>query len=197
MTGMKRRGVRKRIGLAVLLCFLISLTGCGDPPVGKTETTGISRYGNYDSFAAEKLNTEFAGCLPEKVPDGSMDTDYFYTYQCALFGDPSFAVRLNVTFQSRESYEAELARIQALPCKSVSSLEGRSLYVLNGDQTDAERYLDEEIYDGLFFVFELAAADDKTWTIQYLSGRWWDSAQMNHTADLLRLLEYMQDNGSA
>ena len=110
---------RKLLVFVVLFVIPTLLGGCSDPPIGTELIDNPTRYmtvNQYvrelrEKFVEEKRITE--GFLPSKL-DTEKTTEYQYWYECALFGDPRYAITVTVQLPDEEALQKERNRIKQL-----------------------------------------------------------------------------------
>ena len=176
--------MKRFLALLVLLSVLLSLCACGDPPVQTLQTDKSAEYLRLNTYVSDILAADFAGSLPEAIPQNT-DCDYRHYYQCAVLGDPHFAVYLSVTV-SGDVFRDELTRIENLNAAQQTTDGPVLCFVFQGTDKEVSEYLDtSEIYDGRSFRFEMVKFDTDSNTIEYLTALQNDNAVTELVRDFL------------
>ncbi len=157
-----------KVLIVVLVCILLIVLVLFLLTNKKSETTDINDYLKYHSWVETMLEEELNGSLPSKEIVNSADVDtYLYRYNNGgLLGDRTFIIDLKCKYNEKD-YSAEKTRIESLSSKMVNA-DSKQLYLINYP-SNIDYFSDDEIYDGLAFVFEIVIVDDKNQSIEYLS----------------------------
>ena len=167
--------MKKFFSLLILLALLLSLCACGDPPIQSLHTDNPAQYLQLNEYTTHVLTSDFFDSLPDRIPENT-DCSYHHYYECSLVGDPHFAVCLSVT-TSDTVFQEELHRIENLGSVQQLDIGQARYFFFHGTDQDISEYLDTtQIYDGMFFRFEIVKFDMEHGTIEYISARQNDNA---------------------
>lgn len=156
--------------IAVLLpALLFVCTACSDPHIDSVTIEDSRKYMQVNSFVYARLQSDFSGFLISEEQINPSSADYYYHYECAPLGEPSFIVYLVNRFAEYAFFESEHSRICKLALESHNIDEGVILYSAKDSCESVNQYLDEEVLDGLCFYFEFALVDMNNNTISYLT----------------------------
>lgn len=163
----------KKLALFIII-FLLSIVAALIIWIGpRAESTNLSDYGEWIGATERILNQDFHGTLPSKEAMEEQGVDYYYKYYEAMGGDPNFLIYVELSFPDRASFETEVAKYAPFSAISVMTGEER-VYPIQFSEADIQGFLDEKIYDGMYYSFEIAAADGKSFTLRILNARLWD-----------------------
>jgi len=152
--------------LPVLFVFFMIAFG----KIVEVNDTSVESYGSFNNTTNNILEKYEAILLPDKSLAAEFCRSYIYEYQEAFFGDPNFYIYAELELTDA-AFSAELERLDTL-CENGPEDEG--IYVVQGSKEEFESYSDDEILDGMFYVFEIAKADESAGTIEYLTAYLWD-----------------------
>lgn len=186
-----RNYVRKVIimGVVSLLILCIVLLLAQNPVVGSNITEDIGKYLQVNTYVENHLKRYHAGFLPPFEIINQDTAYYYYSYNCALFGDPNYLIYLENTFSDNSSLICEQERIVAISSRSISIDNNQTLYIAKDIQNDISLYTDDKIRDGLSFVFEIAIINKKLNKITYLSTLQQDNNQKDKR--IIEILGYI------
>ena len=80
---------------AVIVMLLAMLSSCTHPPIDSTSTTDARQYLHFNKFVNVTLTEYFEGVLPAEEVIDLTTAQYYYEYNCAMFGSPNFLIYLN------------------------------------------------------------------------------------------------------
>ncbi len=160
------------VSLAVAVLFL------SKPPVGEALTRDPQAYLETNRYVArQRSKRQQEGALhslflPQAVEDGNC-SGYLSWYDCAFFGDPSYAITVTVSYPDRESYLAEYGRLTRM--EGVSLRKGGDVAVIGYNvYPGVHGYLEPPVRDGSEYVMEYAIASDDVLTITYTECQLWE-----------------------
>lgn len=162
--------------LSMLILFFADEAFSADPPVETVTIYDKEQYMQFNSYVANAIKSDFSQTLPQAIPEQASITNYVYSYRCALFGDPTFSVMLELKYAERAVFEREMERLHSLE-NSVAILADsldKKLICIDSNLVSIEKYLDKEVFDGLSFSISCAEIDEKNMTITYCIASLWD-----------------------
>lgn len=174
------------IVITILILNMVVLSGCAYPPMGYENVTDPEKYMEVNWFVNKELNDYFEGSMPKEIPKQSNNVHYYYHYSAGILGDPSFLLDLSLVYNSDTLYSSENTRLGSLCHGNITTTNGCKYYLIQFKKEDLQNYMDDEIYDGLSYNFEIAAANDLQKSIEYLSAKQYDSAGVSD--DIRKLL---------
>lgn len=147
-------------------------------PVGNVEITDESKYLDTNDFTQEMIDEYSVGVLPAKINPGKNICNYNYSYNCALFGEPTCVVYLSCKYADIDEFKNEENRINTL-CNIQSQMNDyKALYTSDSELiNNYNKYTDNEVLDGLLYIFEFAIINQDESTIEYVF-----AIQYDHTA---------------
>ena len=167
--------------LSVLLLFCLSFITVVvgfmfflDPPIGETTETDPKALGNYNNYVENALLSDFKGSLPTAGAPGRNDQRYLYWYGCSVFGDPQFCVNLTSRFEDATAFNTEWARIEELSVCFEEISDKEKIYFINGTSENISKLLDDEIFDGTPYQFEIVIVNSELQSMEYFSAFLWE-----------------------
>lgn len=121
--------------------------------------TDPDRYGRYNKYTREQL-ADFAGILPESIPEGAQDVIYSCDYVEGV--DRSFIIDLAYTLDE-ENYYAEKSRLGHL-AEDSRLIDGVRYYVCSTG--DLDEFFNDTVLVGYTYRVEIAVCDDETHSIR-------------------------------
>ena len=184
----KERIVALIITLIILLSASTSLAIENTPPVGEARSDDSLHYLECNDYVLSILGNSYVGILPSEI-DEQGKPEYHYRYSCAVFGDPNFSIFLSMKYDDEEEYNKEIARIDHLMNECTNTeLICDSTYILTGAKQDIEKALDDQIYDGLRFNFEIVHCDEQNLKVWFYLAQIWDGSVPEDDKKMLQSL---------
>lgn len=138
---------------------------------------GMRNYGEWEDFTKEYLSQKFLCTLPSKEIVAAFGTDYYYNYKKPTFlGDHNFVINLTIEFPSEDIYYQALSSYTDISCM-VKVIHAETWYFIQYSEDHAMEYIDNEIYDGMFYDFEVIIASHEKYSIEFLCAHVWDYYQ--------------------
>ena len=160
----------------IILLLLIFVSSCDTPPIDMIETSNISEYLLVNTYTQEVLQRYYLGGLPSVEHIDISKGQYYYKYECSVFGDPNFIIYLKNYYDSN-SFEREQARLIEISVEVLASNDGKFLYIMGGAWEEISAYCDDVINDGRSFNLEYAIANPDDNTIEFLTASVQDNYQ--------------------
>lgn len=156
----------------ICICaIIITLIFCGCISANHANITSKEKYGQWNDEVKNLLNSDFKGSLPNKSLVDKYCMEYHYTYDHAPAGDPAFNIYADLHIDDINDFSDEIIRFSNY---DFVNKNGIIYYLINFNSEDLNELLNNEIYDGMYFVFEVAAVDEQKQEIRYLSSYVWD-----------------------
>lgn len=183
------KAVKKRLIAYVLLAILtgavLFLAFRDEPPVGERIVTDPVRYLQTSRYVATRREAALAdGRLTRSflpyLQDGAEMRDYLYWYNCALLGDPNYAVAVTVYYADEGAFEAEIRRLCALEDFGWTASEG-TLIIDKGTAPKIRALLEPPLRDGCEYLLEYAIVSLKERTITYTEADLWEGQVCHET----------------
>ena len=173
-----------RKSLILLVILLLTLSGCA---AKDTACTDISCYGKWSGPAGDILEESFVLPLPSAESVSKYGQDYYCRESGSAFGDKSIIVDLTLAYPTETEFAGALEGLSSSFPQPVE-IGHRLVYpvIFSGDS--AADYLDGEIYDGMFYAFELLYASPEDCTLRILKAHVWDYFEDAHLSQALREL---------
>ena len=184
----------KKFCIALFIAIAFICASCDSPPIGTTETQDVDEYLCFNNSVSNVIDTQFSGILPAKEILNLKSASYYYSYECATFGDPSFVVYLENVVEDSSSFTEEKQRIVNLSDYSVDMGSSCFLCSVTNPERAAQEYTDQIINDGLAISFEMAIIDEKRMSITYLVASQQDSNENQHI--IMEFLKAIQGQGN-
>ena len=159
--------------MLVCLLTILFLSACSGPPVGLEECTDANQYLRVNTYVMAHLQHSHESLFPSNVNSAA---DYYYRYECALLGEPSFMVYLKQDFPSREELTEESDKLAAMLPKKIVVDGCITAYASNDIYSAVALLTDDEINDGMALRLEMVIIDSASLTIEYLSALQQDNA---------------------
>ncbi|MBP3538644.1 MAG: hypothetical protein J6J62_02245 [Oscillospiraceae bacterium] len=177
--------MKKRVRFFPVL-ILIFLTLAGIFALGKT--LKADSYGDWGRKTKAILSENFNGFLPEVAVAQNYGQNYYYKYKQAPLGDANFVIYIEIALPDDAAFNNFLAgyEIDSIESRSMSN---ETVYFIQGDAESIAEYLDDEIYDGMYYNFELISVDKNSLTVEFLSAQVWDYYKDDFLCNHLRILE--------
>ena len=162
--------------LSVLLLFCLSfiiVVIAGfilffDPSIGETTKTDPKALGNYNHYVENVLLSDLKGLLPSESTSDRNDQSYLYWYSGSL-GGSQFCIALNSQFEDEAAFDAERARIEALSAHSEEISDEEKIYYIKGTAENISNLLDDEVFDGIHYQFEIAIVNSESQSVEYFT----------------------------
>ena len=185
----KERIVTLVVTLIVVVLFAsTSLAIENTPPIGKTRSDDSLHYLECNDYVLNVLKDYYVGILPSKI-DVQGKLEYHYRYSCAILGDPNFSIFLSMKYDDEDKYNEEIARIEHLVnAHTTAELLCDSTYILTGTKQDIEKALDNQIYNGLRFNFEIVHCDEQNLKVWFYLAQVWDGSVPEEDKKMLQSL---------
>ena len=156
-----------------LLGILISLfLICGYIACSKIEYTSID-YGDWNDRTKAILAKQFEGILPNNISEQKNIQSYHYKFSQAVFGDENFVICVGLQAPDETAFDKYVDNY-ASELTSSFSQDDMTYYLFQYSSESVADYLDERIYDGAFYNFEIALVSKNDLTIQILAAHVWD-----------------------
>ena len=134
-------------------------------PLGSRTETELNKYGRYNHYVDESLNTRFHELLPSREDAQQCGEEYLYHYNCALLGSPSFSIYLSAEMDE-EAFEKEELRISARTEHSFS-VDDLQVCFVQGSMDSVRILFDDRMDDGYGMILEIAVLDHSRQEITY------------------------------
>lgn len=133
----------------------------------------VSRYGRWEQNTENILANSFKGSLPDSDQVMQYARGYYYDVLKSVLGDPNFVILVELQFPEESAFRKELERIKSLDTEQISC--GRNVYYLlqYSDQYALE-FMDDKVYDGMYYNFEFVCVNEEAKNIRYVNARVWD-----------------------
>lgn len=130
-------------------------------------------YGNWEKETKVILSQNFNGFLPKPADAKDYGQNYYHNYKQALLGDVNFIIYIEITLPNVETFRDFLSdyKLESIESRFINN---EKVYFVQGNAESISEYLDDEIYDGMFYNFELVFVDESSLTVKFLSARVWD-----------------------
>lgn len=170
--GLLRRVVMyKRIAVFFVFLSFLTLQGC---TTQQHSSINILEFGLWSSSTKSILREDFTSSLPDEQTVCNYGKTYYYTSTQGLLGDLNFVINVVLQFDDKANYESELSKYTIL-CQDVIEKTDNTLhYVIQGSSEQATEYLDDKVYDGMFYNFEIVSANLEDHSISYINAHVWD-----------------------
>lgn len=169
--------VTKLIAVMLLCALVVSLCGCAvlemffgsdtEPPSLDESAYSMLKYPDMNAYVQAKLGTDCVQVMPAQEVASEGRCEYRYHYRCGLLGDPSFSLLLNADYSGCAAFDKELERLNAMEPKRGQTADGVYYLYFSDVALAAQRYFDEEIYDGCVNRFDFARIDEADQSIDY------------------------------
>ena len=164
--------MRNRFIVFLLLVSLFVLSSCS-----KNNNTNINDYGHWSNAVKSVLNEDFDKSLPDEQTVCAYGETYYYNKKQGVLGDLNFVIYVVLQFDDKTSYESELSKYTRLCIdndNNVAKTEDTLHYVIQGSTKNALEFLDDKIYDGMFYNFEIISASPEDFSITFVNAHVWD-----------------------
>ena len=165
--------------IAASACALDAADGIS-PMIGEVDVEDPTEYLECGAYVLELLRSEYAGTLPDALPSDA-EAAYWYHYACALFGDPEFSIYLKLRYHDPDGYARERERIA-----EGAQLPDSGIFLVSGTDEDVEEYLDDQIFDGKSYNFEVVRFEEESLTVEYYAAKLWDGHDASGQRALLQ-----------
>lgn len=135
--------------------------------------TTISNYGSWKKNTTNILCNNFTNSLPDSKAVNEYGQKYYYNFSQSAFSDHSFVIYIVMQLPDETSYEKELSKYTALLSNSVVN-NNITYYTIQYSHEDVLEYMNNKIYDGMYYNFEIISVDKSKYTISFLNARVWD-----------------------
>lgn len=157
----------KRMILFSLTVLIVLISGC------TAQKERQNNYGQWDQATSEILKDSFNDSLPNANEMSQFGQDYYYTVHQSGFSDYNFVISCSLKYSNYEKFQKELKYLTTAS-KKIISLNGISYYLIQYSDKTATDYIDDKIYDGMFYRFEIVFADDEALSINVVNAYVWD-----------------------
>lgn len=144
-------------------------------------------FGNWNESTDNILEEQFYGFLPEKSTAEKYGQNYYYKFVQAVLGDANFVIYIDIVLPDTTTFE-NLCSQYELNSKEMITLDNQEFYFIQCIPESVSEYLDDKIYDGMYYNFEIIAINRSNYTISFLSAHVWDYYKDNLLYDFLRFL---------
>ena len=174
--------MKRSVFIACLMILVIVFQGCN---AYRETTADLSDYGRWNSFTKETLQDCFLNPLPNCETVERYGTSYYCQSIQSLLGDPNFVIHLSLQIPDEVQYQKELENFTAQLDEPVV-IGAVHYYLVQCSRDDVLSYLDDEVYDGMFYNFEIISANPEENTISFISAHVWDYVKDDYLLDLLQ-----------
>jgi len=165
--------------LAGVLILLISMGGCN------AKSCDSVAYGDWNAGTKNILANQFKGTLPDGVTAQEHIQSIYYKFSHALLGDENFVICVELQTPDEAAFEKYLESCTG-KSEAVYSHEELCYYLVQCSNESVADYLDDKLYDGMFYNFEIVLADRNDFTIQTLAAHVWDYYKDDELVDFLQ-----------
>ena len=167
--------------LVIILLSISLLSACS-----RTHSENINDYFCWNNKTNTILRSHFNNTLPEKSLVDHYGTNYYYNLSQGILGNPNLVIYVSVQFPDDSGYQSEIDKLN-LSADSIQD-ENVSIYFIQGTQQDIDEYTDENIYDGMFYNFEIIITNDESNEISFINAYVWDYYKDDLLVSLLKTI---------
>ena len=138
-------------------------------------STNILDYGRWNSTVKNTIIDQFNRSLPEKQTMIDYGQYYYYRSKTAMLGDLNFIVYAVLQFEDQKNFEKELIKYDDMLYRGASIKKNDIVYyVIQGSENEALEFLNDKIYDGISYYFEIISINEKQKSISFINAYVWD-----------------------
>lgn len=191
--------MNKHIALTILIVIAHLLVSCSDPPVKEEVEVEPQNYLKVNPYVKD-LREEFlkegritAAFLPSQIDTGKT-VEYLYWYNCAILGNPNYAVTVTVQFLTDETLQDEIVRIKEL--EGFTELIYNDYVIIEGKglSEKLKGFFEPPVLDGSRYVMEYAIVSTKNRTMTYSEICIWENQRVQEKIDAQLNLLYRRDD---
>lgn len=182
--------MKRVFALFGMLILLFSICGCEVHT--KTSSNSIA-YGDWNTSTKSILATQFEGVLPDEITAQKYLQSHSYQFSQGVLGDPNFVIFVALQMPDEAAYDAYLENC-ASKAAPVLSQDGIAFYPVQCTSESVADYLDDKVYDGMFFNFEIVLGSRDDLSIRILAAHVWDYYQNEVLVDFLQNLNHSFSN---
>ncbi len=167
--------------LLFLLLLVLAITNVfdsSDPPRVRQEITDPKEYLNVNRYVKLKREQFFTegeltpGFLPDSFEDSQVQ-DYLYWYQCALFGDPNYAISITLSYPTKDEYNAVREIILGRGGTLLSSGKNE-IWCTERAAVSTKELVEYPLLDGCMYWLEYAYLDEAKGCVTYTEAYLWE-----------------------
>lgn len=171
---------KKFIIISLIVCMTI-LQSCSN---GK-HSNDTSDYGRWQKGTQEILMNEFSNSLPNQDVVNQYAQKYYYKTRQGILTEHNFVISVSLQFPDKSIFLMELDKYKN-QFQYLTTSEYIMCYAIQYSPENASEYVNEEVYDGMFFNFEIILANEKEYRIDFINAHVWDYYKDTN------LIEYLQ-----
>ena len=175
--------------IVLLICFVVVMLSCQGCNSTASKTTRLEDYKDWDGDVNKMLQENFHVPLPERELIDEYGISYYCNTYQAVLGDQNVVICLEVQLPSVESNLTELEEY-ITQLKNPIVVNESSYYLIQYSYDNAISYMDNNVYDGMFYNFEIVAVSPEGKCL-ILIAHVWDYYQDQILVDYLKNITEM------